>query len=208
MATQLSPERWTYEEFAKLPEDGNRYEIIAGELYVTKVNFPLHQEVLASVLAPLYRFEEMDHDIGTTIMGPVDVLFAEGDFLEPDIVFVRRDRDEIITDRAVEGVPDLIVEVVSPATADRDRGLKRERYAHYGVPEYWIVDAEQRMVEVFRLFGNSSYTEIVATGSFEWQPVPEGPVLSLNVPELLEGYDSLRELIEENERARKLPGAV
>ena len=159
MATQLSPERWTYEEFAKLPEDGNRYEIIAGELYVTKVNFPLHQEVLASVLTPLYRFAEMDHDIGTTIMGPVDVLFAEGDFLEPDIVFVRRDRDEIITDRAVEGVPDLIVEVVSPATADRDRGLKRERYAHYGVPEYWIVDERDRTLRILRPGDAGAYVD-------------------------------------------------
>jgi Uma2 family endonuclease len=74
------------------------------------------------------------HDLGWVLTAPVDVLFPEGDYLEPDIVVLLRGREETVTDRGIEGPPDLIVEVVSGSTAARQCGLKRERYAHFGVP--------------------------------------------------------------------------
>ena len=185
--------RWTYEEFAKLPDEHReRYEVIAGELYVTRTPSPLHQEVVMSLLFEIHRFAEA-HRLGTALPGPVDVLFAIGDFMAPDALFIRHDRERIITDRAIEGgTPDLIIEVVSAVTAERDRGIKRERYALHGVPEYWVVDPKLRTVEIYR--DGADVPEVV-TGRWCWKPVPDGPVLELNLPKLLADYDELDAMI-------------
>jgi Uma2 family endonuclease len=191
---------WTYEEYMKLPVEGTRYEVIAGELYITPIPPLPHQEVLGSFVVQMYGWV-YQNKLGRFLLGPVDVLFSHEDFIEPDLVYVRRDRREIITDRAIEGVPDLIVECVAPDTAERDRGLKRERYARFGVPEYWVIDAEARTVEIYRTGSDSQLPEVV-TGRWTWQPMPDGPVLELDLPELLEGYDELMVHIEQNERRR------
>jgi Uma2 family endonuclease/predicted RNase H-like HicB family nuclease len=198
--------RWTYEEFAKLPDEHReRWEIMSGELSLSPRSTPLHQTVLSDLTIALYQFAEKEHHLGTVFIGPVDVLFAVGDFMAPDALFVRRDRKEIITERAIEGgSPDLVVEITLEATAERDRGIKRERYAHYGVPEYWIVDPEQRSVEIHRVRDGLVLPPVLATETFSWQPVQDGPTLILSVPELLEDYDELREIIESNERKRSM----
>jgi Uma2 family endonuclease len=115
-------------------------------------------------------------------------------------VFVRSDWLGILTRRAFEGVPDLIIECVAPDTAERDRTLKRERYAHFGVPEYWIVDAEARMVEIHRNGRGGSHVPEVVRDRWSWQPVPDGPVLELSLPELLVGYDELQAQFARDER--------
>ncbi|NIQ54198.1 MAG: Uma2 family endonuclease, partial [Gammaproteobacteria bacterium] len=114
--------------------------------------------------------------------GPVDVLFAEGDYLEPDLVFVRKERRGIIGERGIEAAPDLVIEIVSPSTAGRDRGIKRERYAHYGVPEYWVVDPDERGIERWRFGIEAEAPDIVRDG-LQWQPIPGGPVLEIPVRE-------------------------
>lgn len=185
MATQPAVREWTYAEFARLPDDGNRYEIIAGDLHVTPSPRPSHQNVvgaLAEYLRPFVR----RHGLGNLYPGPIDVLFAEGDYLVPDLVFVRRERLDTVTDRGVESAPDLVVEVVSPSTALRDRTVKRERYAHYGVPEYWIIDPETRRIEVYRLQEDPDHPAIVVD-RLTWRPVEGGPTLELNVGDLLAG---------------------
>ncbi|HVG44364.1 MAG TPA: Uma2 family endonuclease [Longimicrobium sp.] len=183
MSTQSAVRRWTYDEFARLPDDGNRYEIIGGELYVTPAPTLTHQKVVTRLMFALEQFIRA-HGLGELYVGPVDVLFAEGDYLEPDLVFVRTDRTTILKDRGVEGAPDLVVEVLSPKTAARDRKLKRERYAHFGVAEYWIVDPTMRRIEVHRAGDDRMQRIEVATESLQWTPVPGGPTLTLNVPEL------------------------
>ena len=182
MTTQPAVREWTYEEFARLPDDGNRYEVIAGELEVTPSPRPKHQNVvgaLAEFLRPFVR----RHDLGQIFPGPIDVLFAEGDYLVPDFVFVRREQLGTVTDRGVESAPDLVVEVLSPRTTARDRTVKRERYAHYGVPEYWIIDLDRRRVEVYRLREHPDRATVVTDRLF-WQPVANGPVLELNLADL------------------------
>ena len=173
---------WTYSEFARLPGD-QRYEVIRGEVFGTKTPSPYHQLVLMGVLMAVYGFIR-DHKLGEGLLGPIDVLFGDGDCAEPDFVFVRRERMGMITDRGIECAPDLIVEVASPATIDRDRGIKREMYAHYGVPHYWLVDPAERVVEVYRMLYDPVTPTIVARESFTWEPVPGGPVLS-GLPEVL-----------------------
>jgi Uma2 family endonuclease len=187
MSTHPAARRWTYAEFARLPSDGNRHEIIAGDLYVTPAPTTLHQKVVVRLTRALEEFAET-HGIGEVFSGPVDVLFAEGDYLEPDLVFVLRERIHVVSDRGVEAAPDLVVEVLSPRTAARDRRLKRERYAHFGVPEYWIVDPVARRVEIHRTVGDEPGGTEIATGSFSWQPVAGGPVLELDVPSLVRDF--------------------
>jgi Uma2 family endonuclease len=129
------------------------------------------------------------HHLGRVYIGPVDVLFAIGDMMAPDLVFVRRERVGIISERSVEGAPDLIVEVVHEVTEVRDRGIKRERYALYGVPEYWIVDPWKRQIDLYRLAEDAAVPTTLTAGTFEWRPVPEGPTLTIDITQLFEGLD-------------------
>jgi Uma2 family endonuclease len=189
MATQTAPARgWTYEEFARLPDDGNRYEVIAGELYVTPAPGSIHQRVVWRLGTALENFCE-EHGAGTMYGAPYDVIFGEGDYLEPDIVFVRRDREDIVEKHGMVGAPDLVVEVLSDSTARRDRGIKRERYAAYGVPEYWIIDTEARRIDVLRLTAGELRRAETATDFLRWQPLSVGPELVIDVPHLLRPVD-------------------
>lgn len=186
MGKQSASSRWGYAEFARIPGDRNRNEVIAGDICASPRPSPLHQRVLIRVLTRLNSFVE-EHALGNVFIGPIDVLFGDEDFIEPDAVFVRRERDGIISDRGIEAAPDLIIEVASPATAYQDRMLKRERYAYFGVPEYWIVDYQSKQVEVYRML-QDPVRPTIYTESFKWQPYPGGPALILSVPEITRGF--------------------
>jgi len=146
-----------------------------------------HQQVVANLLVALHPFVN-EHALGRLLPGPIDVLFGEGDFLEPDLVFVRGDRAHLVSRRGIEGAPDLVVEVLSPSTAHRDRGIKLERYRHFAVPEYWIVDLGGRCLEVWRLGDGADAPEVVGAGErLLWTPVEGGPPLDIAVDEVLAG---------------------
>jgi Uma2 family endonuclease len=189
MEARRTRRRWTYAEFARLPSKGtSRQEVIDGELVVTPAPGLRHQGIVTDLVTLLNTFVRA-HDLGRIFAAPVDVLFAEGDYLEPDIVFVRRDRTGILSDRGVEGPPDLVVEIVSPATADRDRGVKLERYRHFGVAEYWIVDPEVGALEVWALSEGASEPVVFGPADvLRWSPWVGGPVLEISVAEVLSGF--------------------
>lgn len=135
----------------------------------------------------LHRFVR-EHGLGEVFAAPTDVLFAEGDYMEPDIVFVRHDHRRYYTDRGIEGPPDLIVEILSASTAARDRGIKLERYRHFGVPEYWVVDPDARAIDVRRLVEGAEKPErFGAEDRLRWQPGPGGAVLEVVVGEVVAG---------------------
>jgi Uma2 family endonuclease len=186
---------WTYEEYMKLPVESTRYEVIAGDLYITPPPPVRHQVAISKLLFRMSPAEE-DLGLGILFLGPLDVLFGEGDFLEPDGIFVRRGREEIIKDHGIEGVPDLIVECVAPETAERDRGLKRDRYAFFGVPEYWVFDADQRTLEVYQHNGRNFSEPNVVRDRWTWQPLPGAPAVELNLLEILERYEEARQFLE------------
>lgn len=124
MEASRTRKRWTYSEFARLPESAStRYEIIDDQLVVTPAPSLHHQRIAGRLFAKLFGFVE-EHELGEVVPAPVDVLFAEGDYMEPDIVFVRKGRADLLSDRGVEGPPDLLVEILSPSTELRDRGIK------------------------------------------------------------------------------------
>lgn len=183
MNTQAAPRSWSYEEFAQFPEDGNRYEIIAGGVYMTPSPRTWHQVIVTRLTVLLAGFVTQ-HGLGEILVGPVDVLFGPHDYLSPDLVFIARDRAEIVELRGISGAPDLVVEVVSSSTAARDRGIKRDRYALFGVPQYWVIDANQRQIEVYQTMGDSREAEIV-TGTLRWQSEAGGAVLEISVRDLL-----------------------
>lgn len=156
MATPTVTRRWTYEDLDRLPEseNGDRYEIIDGVVIVTPSPIPLHQ---ASSGGLFFEFESFvrPRRLGRVLSAPVDVKLADDEpVLVPDLVFVARERLHIIGPKAIEGAPDIVVEILSPSTKDRDLGIKRAIYARYGVREYWIVDPQARSVTVLALRGD------------------------------------------------------
>ena len=187
MATQPARRGWSYAEFARLPDDGNRYEVINGELCVTPSPSPVHTRIAFNLASLLEAFVAA-HDLGWVTPAPVDVLLGEDDYVQPDVVFIRRERGEKVTDRGIEFPPDLVVEVLSPSTAFRDRVQKRDRYAAFGVPEYWIIDPDARRVEVYRPGTDPDGPPVLVTETLEWQPVPGGPVLSLKLADFIRGF--------------------
>lgn len=143
---------WTYDDYALLPDDGKRYEVIRGELYMSAAPRPLHQRVITRLSFFLEGFLE-DSALGTVFVAPIDVILPEnlGDPVQPDIIFVRNDRLDIVGETNIEGSPDLAIEVLSPSNPAHDRSLKYQLYQEAGVAEYWIIDPLDRTVEVYAL---------------------------------------------------------
>lgn len=145
--------KYTYEDYENFPDDGNRYEIIDGEVYVTAAPFEAHQWAVGEVQAIL-RDHVRKHHLGRVYPAPLAIFLGPNDVYEPDVLYIARDRLRIIDGIGrVRGAPDLCIEVASPSTRERDRTVKFERYAHFGVQEYWIVDPDPQTVEVFVLDG-------------------------------------------------------
>lgn len=186
MEANRSRIRWTYAEFARLPrEGGTRHELVGGELVVTPAPSPRHQRVVTDLVTRLNAFVQ-ENGLGHVLAGPVDVLLGEGDYLEPDIVFVIRRNRHLLTDRGIEGPPDLVVEVVSPSTAARDRGVKLERCRHFGVTEYWVVDPDARAIEVRSLAAGEAEPTVLGAGdTLRWAPGDPDRVLEIAIAELL-----------------------
>jgi len=142
----------TWEDAQQMPEDGRRHEAIGGELYGTPLPSVRHQRVGLKLSMALI---ELVGDAGE-VFHAVGVVFPEtGEGVQPDLLCVSRERRAILVEPWIRGAPDLVVEITSPVTEDRDRGIKRELYERQGVAEYWIVDPEARAVEVWRFEGES-----------------------------------------------------
>ena len=146
--TTRSQVRLTYRDYLDLPESDDRYELIDGELYMAPTPIPEHQIFLFYLTKVIEEFVT-EHDLGRVIISPQDVILSEDVVLQPDVMFISNERMNIIRwGHYVRGAPDLVVEVLSPSTSVRDRTLKRERYAQFGVREYWIADIVGRTIEV------------------------------------------------------------
>lgn len=142
--------RYTYEDYLATPDDtSRRHEIVDGELFVTASPRFRHQQVVTT-LAHFLKGLALQHQLGEVVVGPVMVRLADDSITEPDVVFVRADRMDIVDERGIHGAPDLVVEVLSPSNRSYDRTLKRKRYMASGVVELWIVDADERTVEVWK----------------------------------------------------------
>jgi Uma2 family endonuclease len=140
----------TYEDYVLLPNDCNRYEILEGELTVTPAPSTKHQTASVNLLVLLSHYVK-ERDLGKLFHAPIDLILESTSVLQPDLLFVSKARQHIITERAIEGAPDLVVEILSPTTSRTDRVTKAQIYARHAVPAYWIVDPDQEAIEIYLL---------------------------------------------------------
>ncbi len=139
----------TYADYAALPDDGNVHQLIEGVLYVTPAPILRHQRISRRLQLPLMHAIELT-GLGEVIDAPMDVIFSDDSVVQPDIAVVSTQRSEIL-DRWIRGAPDLVIEVLSPSTRRIDARLKRDLYAGYGVPRYWIADPETDRIDLYVL---------------------------------------------------------
>lgn len=139
--------KYTYADYCKLPE-GAPYQLIGGELVVTPAPGTYHQTVLFNLGLEMGNFIRQGN-LGRLLFAPVDVYLGETETYQPDIIFIARERMNIIEPQRINGAPDLVVEILSPATAYYDLRKKFKVYERCGVKEYWIVDPEEKSVQVF-----------------------------------------------------------
>lgn len=158
------------------PDDEYRYEVVDGELYMAPAPGWAHQRALGRLYLRIGEWVYR-HGLGEAVQAPIGVVLDEETAVQPDLVYVSRERTALISERGVEGAPDLVVEVLSPRTQARDRGIKMRRYAAAGIPHYWILDPVARALETSRL-GEHGYER-------SGVPAPGGTFR----PELFPGLD-------------------
>jgi Uma2 family endonuclease len=134
-----------YEDLETYPNDDLRREILDGELYVTPSPVPRHAKVVFEISRSLGDYA--DQAGGQIYASDVDIVLGAENVVVPDVVYIASDRMDAIGPKAVHGVPSLLVEVLSPTTQHIDRGKKRDIYARFGLPEYWLVDPDANTVE-------------------------------------------------------------
>lgn len=154
----------TYEDYLLFPDDGLRHEILDGEHYVTNAPSRWHQNAVGNLI---YFFKDLlrrEPSLGEVYTAPFEVLFSAHNVALPDLVFVSRERIGILTDKNIQGAPDLIVEVLSRWTRKGDEIVKPEIYERFGVREYWIVDPQLQTVRVFQEEGGSFVLSLELSG--------------------------------------------
>ena len=145
MASEPAPSRviLTYADLCGMPDDGRRYELFEGEVYVTPAPRIVHQRISRNLELVLHSYVEQ-HGLGEVLYAPVDVILTDTTVVQPDLLYVSRPRLPIVREHGIVAAPDLVVEILSKSTAERDRGVKRQLYARYGVAHYWLVDPGER----------------------------------------------------------------
>ncbi|HEX2225020.1 MAG TPA: Uma2 family endonuclease [Thermoanaerobaculia bacterium] len=140
--------RLTYDDYLLFPEDGRRHEILDGEHYVTAAPFVRHQILSFRLTLLLGSFAEA-RKLGQVLAAPLDVILSPHDIVQPDLIFLSRERLHLLTERNLQGAPDLVIEILSESTRQTDRETKAEIYDRAGVREYWVVDPNQNTVMVY-----------------------------------------------------------
>ena len=131
--------KYTYQDYLELPDDGNRYEIIEGELVMPPAPYTIHQDICRNIATELTIYTRK-MKLGKIYFAPTDVVLSDINVVQPDILFISNENLQIITEKNIKGVPDLIVEIISPSTEYYDLFVKKETYEKSGVKEYWLVD--------------------------------------------------------------------
>jgi len=147
--TEQVAKRWTYEQYYALGDD-QRCEVIGGELLMAPAPDTWHQDWIGELLL-IFSTHVKARRAGKVFIAPVDVVLDEENTVQPDLVFIAAENLGIIQKLTIFGVPDLLVEVVSPASRRRDCETKRVLYQRFGVKEYWIGDTEKKSLEILAL---------------------------------------------------------
>ena len=174
----------TYDDYLNLPDD-ERYELIGGELYMTPAPKIFHQEILKNI-ANLLTNHVNEKEAGKVLFAPVDVKLTETEVVQPDILFIHKNRSHIIKEAFIADAPDLTVEIVSEGTRDRDTVQKKTLYYRHGVKEYWLVDPDTKSVTLLTP-GSKSY-DIQAT--YETDQALASPLLPDFQPQITQFFQT------------------
>jgi Uma2 family endonuclease len=153
MELLIEERKYTVEDFRQMEDldENHYYELIDGEIVKKSSPHFEHQRVLRKFVVKLDRYVS-DKKLGEIFFAPIDVYLDEHNIFQPDLLFIPEAKKAILTDEGVvEGVPDLVIEILSPSTGKHDRGKKKQAYEFHGVQEYWIVDITNKIIEVYVL---------------------------------------------------------
>ena len=166
--------KFTLQDYLQMPVTEPWYELIEGELHMVPAPTPLHQRIVLNLAMAIQSIVK-EQSLGQVFVSPIDVILSQENVFQPDVVFISRERESIISEENIQGPPDLVVEVLSPSTAERDRGIKRDDYEKYGVIEVCLVDTEARTAEVLRLTEEGLETvRVYPHGTIVQSPLLEG----------------------------------
>ncbi|MGH7720973.1 MAG: Uma2 family endonuclease [Gemmatimonadaceae bacterium] len=171
---------WTPDLVRVLPDDGNRYEVVDGELLVTPAPSPAHQRVFRELLVAISSYVER-HGLGQTLSSPADISFDDRSLVQPDLFVVPQDVSPTFAQWSDLTSLLLAVEILSPTTARADRTVKRRLYQCWPVEEYWIVDGDARLIERWR---RGDERPQLADGELTWQPNAATSPLRLDLEKL------------------------
>ena len=163
--------KYTYEDYLKTPDD-ERYELIEGGMIMAPSPVTRHQRISRKIEFILEKFVT-ENNLGEIFDAPCDVYLDDENVVQPDILFISKDRLNIIGEKNIQGAPDMTIEILSEATAHRDLVKKKRLYARFGVKEYWIVDPEEKIVEIYTLKENTFFL----TNSLSVNDTLESPLL-------------------------------
>ena len=173
--------RLTYADYCRTPGD-ERYELLDGELVMSPSPKEIHQRIDMDLGRLIGNFVA-EHHLGRVYSAPFDVVLSDLDVVQPDLLFVSNEQAHIVTADNVRGAPDLVVEILSPSTANRDRTLKRALYAQYGVQEYWLVDPDTRTVTVL-LLDAGAFAEVACYGAGQTLTSPTLPGFTASLDDI------------------------
>lgn len=165
---------WDYAAYAAIPADGKRHEIIHGEHFVNPTPDLYHQEVSRHIKFQLYTQIELT-GLGKVIDAPVDLQLSNHDIVQPDLVIVTKERKHILTPTKIKGVPDLVIEVLSPSNPDHDLKTKRQLYESVCIPEYWIVLPDEHQI-LQLLLVEGRYADSIERQSITMKVAPHATV--------------------------------
>ncbi len=151
--TVIEKKKYRYGDYLTTPED-ERYELIEGDLLMTPSPVPRHQRISGRLEFELRKFVT-ENDLGEVFDAPCDVYLDNENVVQPDILFISKERLNIIGEKNIEGAPDLVIEIISESTAYRDFVQKKKLYARFGAKEYWIVIPEEESIEIYILKDNT-----------------------------------------------------
>lgn len=168
----------TYNDLLAWPDDQMRHELIDGEHFMSPSPLVRHQRILRRLLHALEGWNEGAR-AGEVFCAPTDIVFGPTNVVVPDLLFVSAARAAIIGEKNIQGAPDLLVEILSPSTRDRDLGAKLRLYRRFGVREYWIVDPDANTMTVHRLDPTGTPSQILTAAGTITSPVLPGLSLPL-----------------------------
>jgi len=178
--------KYTYEDYLLFPDDGKRREIIDGDLYVSPSPNTKHQRASMNLSGLIHTFLKKN-PMGEVFAAPFDVVFSDENIVQPDLLFISRERSDVLTEKHVRGAPDLVVEILSESTRRTDEKIKSKLFESRSVREYWIVDPELEMVKVYRP-GDSGFTRVAElhADAADTLTTPLLPGLVLSIKEVFE----------------------